>query len=135
MAQINPADPVFSAAVAAVVARLGYGTGGTGGGSGSVTSVGLADASTSPIYGITNTPITIAGTLSMTLSTSTTPNQVFASNTSGVSSVQPSFRALTVADMPVAPGIGGTLTTFTQIGGTSQAYTFPAGLTGYKSFA
>src|SRR5271165_3589215 len=124
MAQISPTDPVFSAAVLAVLQRsliaganVTLGTnfpvtinssGGTGGTStGSVTSVGLADASTNPIYGITSTPITTSGTLSMALSTSTTPNLVFATNTSGATSVQPSFRALGAGDLPNTPGIGG----------------------------
>lgn len=71
------------------------------GGGGSVTSVGLSDASTTPIYSISGSPVTTSGTLGFTLITETA-NSVFAGPTSG-GAAQPSFRKLVGADMP-APG-------------------------------
>lgn len=71
-----------------------------GGGSGTVTSVNEADGSTTPIYTLTGGPITTSGTLTQTLNTQT-DNQIFAGPTSG-SAAQPTFRSLTVADMPTS---------------------------------
>lgn len=66
--------------------------------SGTVTSVALADASTTPIYTISGSPITAAGTLNETLATQTA-NTVFGGPSSG-SAAQPTFRALVTADLP-----------------------------------
>jgi hypothetical protein len=71
---------------------------GGGGGSGTVTSVGLADTSTIPIYTITNSPVTTSGTLDLTL-IAQNANLIFAGPTSG-SPAQPAFRSLVVADLP-----------------------------------
>jgi hypothetical protein len=68
------------------------------GSSGTVTSVGLADTSTVPIYTITNSPVTGAGTIDMTLKTETA-NRVFAGPTTGAAA-QPTFRAIVAADIP-----------------------------------
>jgi hypothetical protein len=68
------------------------------GGSGTVTSVALADGSTTPIYTISGSPVTTSGTLTLTLGTQTA-NTVFAGPTSGGAS-QPAFRALVSADLP-----------------------------------
>jgi len=68
-------------------------------GSGTVTSVAFSDASTSPIYAITGSPITTSGTLTQTLITQAA-NLVFASAVSG-GSAQPTFRSLVVADIPL----------------------------------
>lgn len=65
---------------------------------GTVTSVGFTDASTTPIYTITNTPITTSGTLTETLKTETA-NTLFAGPTTG-SAAQPTFRALVASDLP-----------------------------------
>ena len=81
---------------------LGGGSGGGGGGSGTVTSVGLADGSTSPIYAISGSPVTTSGTLTFTLNTQTA-NYVFAGPTSG-GAAQPSFRALVAGDLPSGTG-------------------------------
>lgn len=70
----------------------------TSSGSGTVTSVALADASTSPIYSVSGSPVTTAGTLSLTLATQTA-NKVFAGPTTG-SPAQPTFRSLVSADIP-----------------------------------
>lgn len=67
---------------------------------GSVTSVALSDGSTSPIYAISGSPVTGAGTLTFTLSTQTA-NTVFAGPASGAAA-QPAFRALNIADMTIA---------------------------------
>lgn len=67
-------------------------------GTGTVTSVGLADGSTIPIYVISNSPVTTSGTLTFTLTTQTA-NKVFASATSG-GAAQPGFRTLVAADLP-----------------------------------
>lgn len=81
-----------------------------------VTSVALSDASTSPIYTISGSPVTTTGTLTFTLNTQTT-NKVFASPNG--STGQPTFRALLQADLsflqlykenaltPTAPTAGG----------------------------
>jgi hypothetical protein len=71
-------------------------------GSGTVTSVGFADTSTTPIYSITNSPVTIAGTIDQTLVVQSA-NTVFAGPTSG-GSAQPTFRTLTNADVGGSPG-------------------------------
>ena len=67
-------------------------------GTGTVTSVAFADASTTPIYSITGSPVTGSGTLTQTLSTQAA-NLVFAGPTTG-SPAQPSFRALGLTDIP-----------------------------------
>jgi len=73
---------------------------------GTVTSVGFADASTTSIYTITGSPVTTSGTLTQTLTTQTA-NTVFAGPASG-GAAQPTFRALTSADLP-APAVPGTI--------------------------
>lgn len=65
---------------------------------GTVTSVGLTDASTTPIYAVTGSPVTNSGTLTLTLNTESA-NKVFAGPTSG-GAAQPTFRALVTADLP-----------------------------------
>ena len=70
--------------------------------SGAVSSVALADGSTTPIFTITGSPVTAAGTLTETLMTQTA-NKVFASATSG-GAAQPAFRALVAADLPALGG-------------------------------
>lgn len=93
------------------------------GGSGTVTSVALLDGSSTPIYTITGSPVTTAGTLTYTFKTQTA-NTVLAGPTSG-GAAQPTFRTLVAADGVV--GIGGNVTTLTQAGGASQNYTVPTG--------
>lgn len=63
-----------------------------------VTSVGLADTSTTPIYTVSNSPITSSGTIDITLVTQSA-NTVLAGPSSG-SAIEPSFRALVAADIP-----------------------------------
>jgi len=80
--------------------------------SGTVTSVALADASSSPIYSISGSPVTSSGTLTLTLSTQSA-NTVFAGPTTGAAA-QPTFRALVSADIPSLSAIylplaGGTM--------------------------
>lgn len=76
----------------------GFLLGGGGSGTGTVTSVAFADASTTPIYTITGSPVTTAGTLTQTLSTQTA-NHIFAGPSTG-SPAQPTFRSLVAADIP-----------------------------------
>lgn len=71
---------------------------GGGGGSGTVTSVGVADTSTTPIFSVSGSPVTAAGTIDLTLSTQS-PNLVFAGPTNGLAA-QPGFRSLVNADIP-----------------------------------
>lgn len=66
---------------------------------GVLSSVGLADTSTMPIYTITNSPLTNNGTLDITLKTQSA-NLVFAGPTTGAAT-QPTFRAMVVADLPM----------------------------------
>jgi hypothetical protein len=68
------------------------------GGAGSVTSVSLADGSTSAIYAISGSPVTTSGTLTETLKTQSA-NTIFAGPSSG-SAAQPNFRAMVAADLP-----------------------------------
>lgn len=79
-------------------------------GAGGVTSVAFADASTSPIYTISGSPVTTTGTLTETLSVESA-NAIFAGPTSG-GSAQPTFRSLTAADLAILtsapPAIGTT---------------------------
>jgi hypothetical protein len=70
----------------------------TAAGGGTVTSVGLADTSTTPIYTVSGSPVTTSGTLDITLNTQLA-NTVFAGPTSGGAS-QPAFRAIVPADVP-----------------------------------
>ena len=67
-------------------------------GAGTVTSVALADGSTSPIFSISGSPITGSGTLTETLVTQSS-NTIFAGPTTGPSA-QPTFRTLVSADIP-----------------------------------
>ncbi len=66
--------------------------------SGTVTSVALADGSTSPIFTISGSPVTGSGTLTETLSNQNS-NLVLAGPSSGAAA-QPNFRALVYADLP-----------------------------------
>lgn len=105
---ISPFNQYFSNAVISILNRLGIvypsGTGGSGGGTGSVTSVGLADGSVTPIYLVTNTPITTSGTLTFALNTESR-NLVFAGPASGANA-QPTFRVLVNADLPGGTAAG-----------------------------
>jgi hypothetical protein len=109
VAQVNAMLPVFTSLLNGLVPFSGGGgtnylrADGTwaappGATSGTVTSVGFTDASTVPIYAITNSPVSSAGTLTATLTTQTA-NSVFAGPTTGPSA-QPTFRALVQADIP-----------------------------------
>lgn len=73
---------------------------GLGGGAaaGTVTSVGLADGSSVPIYSISGSPVTTTGTLTFTLMAQAA-NLILAGPTSG-GSAQPGFRSLVAADLP-----------------------------------
>lgn len=75
---------------------------------GVVTSVGLADGSTTPVYLITGSPVLGAGTLTFTFKTQTA-NTVLAGPSAGGAS-QPTFRSLVVADIPALPYISNVLT-------------------------
>jgi hypothetical protein len=75
---------------------------------GTVTSVALADGSTTPIYTITNSPVTSAGTLTFSLNTQTA-NTVFAGPSTG-SATQPTFRSLVIADLSFAGAASGVAT-------------------------
>lgn len=76
--------------------------------SGAVSSVGFSDASTTPIYTITGSPVTSAGTLTETLKTESA-NLIFAGPSSG-SAAQPSFRSLVTADFPTSGVTAGSYT-------------------------
>lgn len=68
-----------------------------GGGSGTVTNVGLADGSTVPIYGITNSPVTTTGNLTFSLNTQSSGLVLVGPSTGAAA--QPSFRALLPMDV------------------------------------
>ena len=67
-------------------------------GLGTVTSVGITDGSTTPIFTIANSPITSSGSITLTLN-SETANTIFAGPVSGANA-QPGFRSLVSADIP-----------------------------------
>jgi len=108
--------------------------------SGTVSSVGLSDSSTTPIYSISNSPITSTGNLTLTLNTQTA-NTVFAGPTSGSPS-QPTFRSLVATDLPLftsvargaVPGSGGGTANFLRADGAwaagVQGATGPQGIQG-----
>jgi len=75
---------------------------------GTVTSVALADGSTTPIYSISGSPVTGSGTLDFTLMTQSA-NMVFAGPTTG-SAAQPTFRSLVVGDLSFAGSANGVAT-------------------------
>lgn len=77
------------------------GIGGSGGG-GTVTSVGLEDTSTVPIYTITGSPVVGAGTIDLTLDTQSA-NTIFAGPSSGAAA-EPTFRPVVAADLPNLSG-------------------------------
>lgn len=92
----------------------------TGASGGTVTSVGLSDNSTAPVYTISGSPVTVSGTLKFTLKTQTA-NTVFAGPTSGAAA-QPAFRALVTADLP-SYGDGSFTVTGTGFSGTAPTGT------------
>lgn len=70
--------------------------------SGTVTSVGLSETSSTPIYTVGGTnPVTSSGTIDLTLKTQSA-NTAFAGPTTGAAA-QPTFRALVAADIPSLP--------------------------------
>lgn len=111
VAQVNAILPIFTTSLNGLTPLSGGGTtnylraDGTWTsppGVGTVTSVGLADGSTAPIYGITNSPVTGSGTLTFTLSNQSA-NTVLCGPATG-SAAQPTFRALVAADIPSLSG-------------------------------
>ena len=89
-------------------------TAASNGTSGTVSSVAFADASTTPIYSISGSPVTSSGTLTQTLTTQTA-NTVFAGPGTG-SAAQPTFRALVAADIP---SLSATYVTQSEVGAVS----------------
>ena len=87
------AQPTFRALVAGDIPALSY-----------VTSVGLSEGSSTPIYTISGSPVSSSGTLTYTLKTQSA-NTVFAGPTTGAAA-QPGFRAWVAADVPssILPG-------------------------------
>lgn len=71
---------------------------------GTVTSVGLADGSTAPLYAISGSPVTVSGALTFTLNNQAA-NLVLAGPTTGAAA-QPTFRALVLADIPTGYAYG-----------------------------
>lgn len=76
----------------------------TGSGGGVLSSVGFADTSSTPIYTVTNSPLTANGTLDITLKTQAA-NLVFAGPGTGAAA-QPTFRGLVLADIPTGYAYG-----------------------------
>lgn len=63
-----------------------------------LSSVGLADSSATPIYTVANSPLVANGTITLTLNVQA-KNTVLAGPTTGVAA-QPTFRALVAGDVP-----------------------------------
>lgn len=77
-------------------------------GSGTVTSVALADTSTTPLFNISGSPITSSGTLDFALKTQSA-NIILAGPTTG-SAAQPTFRSLVIGDLSFAGSANGVAT-------------------------
>ncbi|CAM6005515.1 unnamed protein product [Sphagnum balticum] len=121
VAQVNAILPVFSSSLNGLAPASGGGTanflradGTWAPPAGSVTSVAFADASTTPIYTISGSPVTSSGTLTQTLTTQAA-HSVFAGPTTG-SPAQPGFRALVAADIP---SLSATYVTQSEVGAAS----------------
>ena len=67
---------------------------------GSVSSIGIAlDTAAANVFGVSNSPITSTGDITLTLDTQS-PNYIFAGPSTGETSAAPTFRALVAADIP-----------------------------------
>ena len=104
----------WSSAVAAFINTTGLP------GEGTVTSVALSDGSTTPIYTVSGSPVTAAGTLTLTLNTQNAAT-VFAGPVSGAAA-QPTFRSLALTDLPSIGAI-------TLIGNATGSPATPTALT------
>jgi hypothetical protein len=102
LATVNGSPGTFTNATVTVNAKGLVTSASSGPTPGTVSSVALADGSTTPIFNITGSPVTGSGTLTETLKTQTA-NTVFAGPASGAAA-QPTFRALTIADEPALSG-------------------------------
>lgn len=86
-----------------------------------LSSVGLAETSTAPIYTVTNSPLTANGTLDITLNTQAA-NLIFSGPTTGAAA-QPTFRSLVAADIPVLAYVTSIGSSNLTIGGTAAVPT------------
>jgi hypothetical protein len=94
---------------------------------GTITSVGLSDGSTSPIYNIGGSPITSSGTLSFTLKNQNA-RVVLAGPSSG-SPAQPTFRSLVSTDLPQAANLYAAVATTANLAATYANGTAGVGAT------
>lgn len=98
-----------------------------------LSSVGLADTSTTPIYTISNSPLTANGTLDIALNAQT-QKTFFAGPTTGANA-QPTFRGIAAADVPTLnQNTSGTAATATNLAGgvaDSIPYQTSPGVTGF----
>jgi trimeric autotransporter adhesin len=82
----------------------------TGAPGGTVTSVALADGSTTPIYTVSGSPVTSSGTLTLTLNTQTAATFLAGPISGGAA--QPTFRVIVASDLPsisLTSGVSGIL--------------------------
>ena len=90
---------------------------------GSVSSIGIAlDTAAANVFGVSNSPITSTGDITLTLDTQS-PNYIFAGPSTGETSAAPTFRALVAADIPSLSSIyqplDADLTSIAGLSGTS----------------
>ena len=90
---------------------------------GSVSSIGIAlDTAAANVFGVSNSPITSTGDITLTLDTQS-PNYIFAGPSTGETSAAPTFRALVAADIPslssVYQPLDADLTSIAGLSGTS----------------
>lgn len=88
---------------------------------GTLSSVGLSDASTAPIYAVGSSPLTANGTLTLTLNVQA-KNLAFMGPATG-SNAQPTFRALVAADIPTLSYVTSIGSSNLSIGGTTAVPT------------
>lgn len=86
-----------------------------------LSSVGVTDGSTVPIYTVSGSPLTANGSITLTLNTQT-ENTVFAGPATG-SAAQPGFRSLVSADIPALAYVVSIGSTTLTVAGTATVPT------------
>lgn len=105
----------------------------TGGSGGVLSSVGVADTSSTPIYTVSSSPLTTNGTIDLTLNAQAR-NTAFAGPITGANA-QPTFRALVSADIPTLSYVTSVGSSNLTVGGTALAPTLNLSATQVSNIA